>query len=68
MADEILDVSNGSIYYYLDNFVAQSMFLKCTDECEILKIINLLGSKNSCDCNGMSMVNIKMIIIAILNH
>ena len=41
------------------------MFLKCTDECEIQKIVNLLSSKNSCDCNGMSIVNIKMIIKAI---
>ena len=42
------------------------MFLKCTDECEIQKIANLLSSKNSCDCNGMCMVNIKMIINAIV--
>ena len=42
------------------------MFLKCTDECEILQIVNLLSIKKSCDCNGMSMVNIKMIIKAIV--
>ena len=42
------------------------MFLRCTDECEIQKIVNLLCSKNSCDCNGISMVNIKMIIKAIV--
>ena len=42
------------------------MFLKCADGCEIQKIGNLLSSKNSCDCNGMSMVNIKMIIKAIV--
>ena len=41
------------------------MFLRCTDECEILRIENLLSSKKSWDCNGMSMVNIKMIITAI---
>ena len=66
LADEVQDVSNVSIYTYLDHFVAQSMFLKCTDECEILKTVNLLSSKNSCDCNGMSMVNTKMIIKAIV--
>ena len=66
LADEIQDVSNGSIYNCLDHFVAQSMSLKCTDECEIQKIVNLLSSKMSCDCNGMSMVNIKMIIKAIV--
>ena len=38
LADEIQDGSNGSIYNYLDHFVAQSMFLKCTDEYEILKL------------------------------
>ena len=66
LADEIQGASNDSIYNYPDHFVAQSMFLGCTDECEILKNVNLLCSKNSCDCNGMSMVNIKMIIKAIV--
>ena len=42
------------------------MFLKYTEECEILQIVNLLSNKNSCDCNGMSMVNIMMIIKAIV--
>ena len=62
LLDEIQDISNGSNYCHL---VANSIFLRYTNECEILRIVNLLSSKNSCDCNGMSMVNIKMIIKAI---
>ena len=42
------------------------MFLGCTDECEILQIVNLLCSNDLCACNGMSMVNIKTIVKAIV--